>query len=419
MIKECYADLRVARLEGMTESRIWSSSSLGFVNTCMMILFASSLIFAKSAFGNPQIEITANASSEYPLHSLLDSLNSNSIANVSSLTGSALSITKSMRNLNETVPEPGERPFIAENKNYIFSQNKTEISNPDNNSHTGEFHKGVKIAVVLPTFTAAAYNNSFYTFYKKYNSVARGINITTDLNLLSSKVTNEPSSSASGFAMLYLIGNLKWIRPDSIITFLTDQDVDAGSIFQGNGSNAYDVVILGHQEYVTQREYDNFKQFVGNGGTMIVLDGNVFYAEVKYDRNTGDITLVKGHSWAFNGISSWRSVSERWKNETAEWVGSNYISNIAKFANNPFNYLPHEEQYITNPNDIILLNYNATMPPNNLTNKGSVIVATYELNYLRGRVIALGLYSDDIITNGSFDRYLDNLVLQYALRTND
>jgi len=419
MIKECYADMRVTRLDGMTESRILSRSSLGFLIASMMILIAFSLIFAKSAFGNPQIEITGNVSSEYHLHSLLGSLNSNSIANVSSLTGSALSITKSMRNLNETVPEPGERPFIAENKNYIFSQNKTEISNPDNNSHTGEFHKGVKIAVVLPTFTAAAYNNSFYTFYKKYNSVTRGINITTDLNLLSSKVTNEPSSSASGFAMLYLIGNLKWIRPDSIITFLTDQDVDAGSIFQANGSNVYDVVILGHQEYVTQREYDNFKQFVGNGGTMIVLDGNVFYAEVKYDRNTGDITLVKGHSWAFNGISSWRSVSERWKNETAEWVGSNYISNIAKFANNPFNYLPHEEQYITNPNDIILLNYNATMPPNNLTNKGSVIVATYELNYLRGRVIALGLYSDDIITNGSFDRYLDNLVLQYALRTND
>ena len=70
------------------------------------------------------------------------------------MTGSALSITKSMRNLNETVPEPGERPYIAENKNYIFSQNKTEISNPNNNSHTGEFHKGVKIAVVMPTFTA-------------------------------------------------------------------------------------------------------------------------------------------------------------------------------------------------------------------------------------------------------------------------
>ena len=130
--------------------------------------------------------------------------------------------------------------------------------------------------------------------------------------------------------------------------------------------------------------------------------------------------MFKGHSWAFNGISSWRSINERKrKNETAEWVGSNYISNIAKFANNPFNYLPHEEQYVTNPNDIILLNYNATMPLSNLTDKGSVVIATYELNYLKGRVIALGLYSDDIMTNGSFDRYFDNLVLQYAVRTKD
>jgi len=399
----------------MSESRKGSRSCLEFVIACMMILITFSLTCTNLVYGNPQIEITEGASSKYPLPSLLDSWNNNSIVNASSLTGSALSITKSMRNLNETVPEPGERPYIAENKNYIFSQNKTEISNPNNNSHTGEFHKGVKIAVVMPTFTAAAYHNAFYTFYKKYNYATPGLNITTDLNLLSSK----PSSSASGFAMLYLIGNLKWISPDSIVAILTDQDVDAGPIFQGNGSNAYDVVILGHQEYVTQKEYDNFKKFVSDGGTMIILDGNVFYAEVKYDRNTGNITLVKGHSWAFNGISSWRSVSERWKNETAEWVGSNYISNIAKFANNPFNYLPHEEQYVTNPNDIILLNYNATMPPSNLTNKGSVVIATYELNYLKGRVIALGLYSDDIITNGSFDRYFDNLVLQYAVRTKD
>jgi len=60
--------------------------------------------------------------------------------------------------------------------------------------------------------------------------------ITTDLNLLSSKVTKEPSSSASGFAMLFLLGNLKWISPESYIGFLADQDIDRGSIFQSNGS---------------------------------------------------------------------------------------------------------------------------------------------------------------------------------------
>jgi hypothetical protein len=36
------------------------------------------------------------------------------------------------------------------------------------------------------------------------------------------------------------------------------------------------------------------------------------------------ITLVKGHGWAYNGKSAWRSVAERWAKETSQWVGSNY-----------------------------------------------------------------------------------------------
>lgn len=399
--------------KGMSESKKASRTYLALVIMAMMIPVSLSSLGSNWAFSNPELQI---------LHSSAN----NSLANASALTGSPLSITNIMRNLNETVPEPRESPYIAENNSYVFSRNKTEISVPNNNSHTGEFGKGVNIAVVMPTFTAAAYTNAFYVFYNKYINVTRDVNdvnVTTDLDLLSSKVTNEPSSSASGVAMLYLLGNLKWITPDSNVDFHTDQDVDAGSLFEANGSNAYDVIILGHQEYVTQREYDNFKQFVGNGGTMIILDGNVFYAEVKHDNNTDTITLVKGHSWAFNGKSAWRSVDERWKNETAQWVGSNYISGISKFANNPFDYLPHEEQYTTNPKDVILLNYNATIPSNisrDISNKtGSIVVATYELNYLKGKVIALGLYSDDIITNGSFDRYFDSLLLHYAVRTQD
>ena len=346
-------------------------------------------------------------------------MTNNAVLNGSTFTGSPLSITKELRSLNETIPIPGKQGHTTANNYYIFSENKSEISTPSNNSHTGEFGKKVKIALVMPTFTAAAYDQSFYLFYNKYINVMSGVNITTDLNLLSSKVTKEPSSSASGFAMLYLLGNLKWISPESHIGFLANQDIDRGSIFQSNGSNIYDVIILGHQEYVTQKEYDNLKQFVSDGGTMIILDGNVFYAEVKYNSNKDTITLVKGHSWAFNGKSAWRSVNERWKNETTQWVGSNYISGIAKFSNNPFDYLPHEEQYITNPKDIILLNYNATRSGPNSNKIGSAVVATYELNYQKGRVIALGLYSDDIIINGTFDRYFDNLILQYAVRNQD
>ncbi len=394
--------------------------SLKFMIVSIMIFILFSLPYANSVVSGiqPQLIADSGSSSSYTPPSLLGTGTNTSVMNASSLNDSPQSIMNNMRNSTETLPIPCKQPQISPNKYYIFSANKSEISTPTNNSHNGEFGKGVRIAVVMPTFTAAAYDHSFYVFYNKYMNVTRGVNITKDLNLLSNKVTNKPSLDASGIAMLYLLGNLKWVRPEANIAFLTDQDVDKGSIFQANGSNAYDVIILGHQEYVTQREYDNFKQFVGSGGTMIILDGNVFYAQVKYDNKTDTVTLVKGHSWAFNGKSAWRSVNERWENETTQWVGSNYISDISEFSNNPFGYKPHEEQYITNPKDIILLNYNATISPS--TNRtGSVVVATYELNYLKGKVIALGLYSDDIIVNGAFDRYFDSLILQYAVRTQD
>ena len=385
----------------------------------ILILILFSLLYASCV--TPELKkANAESSSRLSTPFLLGTVINGSMTNgSSSLIDSPLSITNNMRNTNQSLPPSAKEPYISSNNNYVFTENKSEISTPSNNSHTGEFGKGVRIAVVMPTFTAAAYDHSFYLFYTKYYNTTQGVNITKDLNLLSSNVTDKPSSSASGFAMLYLLGNLKWIQPESNIAFLADQDVDSGSIFGEDGSNVYDVIILGHQEYVTQKEYDNFRKFVGNGGTMIILDGNVFYAEVSYDNNTNTITLVKGHGWAFNGKSAWRSVSERWKNETAQWVGSNYISNIVKFSNNPFEYVPHEEQYITNPKDIILLNYNATVPASISNKSGSVVVATYELNYLKGRVIALGLYSDDIIANGMFDRYFDNLILHYAIRALD
>jgi hypothetical protein len=298
----------------------------------------------------------------------------------------------------------------------------------DNANLSIQFEKRVRIALVEPTFTAAAYNNSFYVFYQKYSHAPANANITSDLSLLSSRVIKYPTITPttkvhSAFAMLALLKNLKLISPDSNITVLTDADVDNGSIFVNdadNGSvstnsNIYDIVILGHQEYVTQQEYDYLKNFVSNGGTVILLDANVFYAQVKFDRTSDSITLVKGHGWAFNVKSAWKSVAERWAKETSEWVGSNYLcySCDITFANDPWEYQHHEEQYITNPNDKILMNYNASLLHYPIQSLRPVI-ATYQLNYQKGKVISLGIYSDDIIMNERFDKYLDNLVLQYS-----
>ena len=207
----------------------------------------------------------------------------------SSNTGSNDNLTKStvVLNTNRTY----YRYTNTKSKNQIA--NLENNINSDNNSNIGGIlNKNINIALVAPTFTAVAYDdNSFYTFYKLYGNTSVGTNVTSNLSLLSRHITNHDILRAS-IVMLKLVDNLKLINPNSHVTILTDADVDNGSLFNNNNNsnnnnnnnnnnNIYDVAILGHQEYVTQQEYDNLKKFVTNGGTMILLDGNVFFAEVK------------------------------------------------------------------------------------------------------------------------------------------
>ena len=114
----------------------------------------------------------------------------------------------------------------------------------------GEFLKVLNIAIIKPTFTAAAYHKSFYKFYFLYSSVpphARK-NITSDLNLLSSDVTNRTTGSSSAFSLDYLTQHLK--TSNSNIQVLTDADTDnVDSLFFNNGTNKYDIIILGHLDY--------------------------------------------------------------------------------------------------------------------------------------------------------------------------
>lgn len=325
---------------------------------------------------------------------------------------------------SSSFPQPSNRIFRREIMLQTLRANDT-IQNQEGASSS---EQGPRIALIKPAFTAAAYANGFYKFYKLYNTTPVGKNVTTDLNLLSVPVNASWYPSLPYvFSMLKLVKDIKYVSPDSDITIYDDAAADNGFMFTKNGSNAFDLIILGHQEYVTQKEYDNLKRFVADGGTMLILDGNVFYAEVKYDPVNDVVSLVKGHYWAFNGRTVWKSVAERWKNETSQWVGSNYLCYqcVKSFQNDPFGYKPHEEQYLDNPHDIVLFNYNASIPRtyfpilSTSTSPGQVstrpIIATYELNYKKGRVITLGIYSDDIVSNNNFDSYFEKLLLKQGI----
>jgi hypothetical protein len=279
--------------------------------------------------------------------------------------------------------------------------------------------KHINIAFILPIFTNAAYHNSFYSFYKIYQqSIKPGVNITHNLDFLSSNVILTKSDAETR----YLTKHLALRFPSFHVSILTDADVDGGSVFFTNGTNKYDTLVLRHQEYVTQQEYDNLKKFVANGGTMILLDSNPFYALVGYDRIMQTITLIKGHLFAFNGRTAWKSVNETWANETSRWTGSNFICFLTPcritFADNPFGYNQREEQYLTNSNDTILLNYNASiLSPypklaKNTTLDHERVIAAYQLDYKKGRVIGLGIYSDDIYFKHNFVMFFDDLLME-------
>jgi hypothetical protein len=218
-----------------------------------------------------------------------------------------------------------------------------------------------------------------------------------------------------------LVSNL--LREQNIPAInLTDTDVHHGYIFNPDGTNAYDVLYLFHNEYVTQIEYDNLKKFVANGGTIVFGDANVLYAEVAYNENDNSITLVSGHNWNFdNKTTAWPGPAERWLDESREWMGSNFLDipeNVPlPFKNNPFNYTHAEEAYVANPNAKILIDYGLYNIPRMSGEYLGAIVAAYEMNYGKGKVIHTGLWGHTMVENQEFIDYFRNVIIPLSVNS--
>jgi hypothetical protein len=289
-----------------------------------------------------------------------------------------------------------------------------------------------RVAIIDNTFTDAAYSkNAFYTFYAKHKDAR--FNVTSDLQMLTAQLL-APNMTASAWTQggnviepqTTSIANFTNIAqrmadyfPNPVITVLNDQDVHNGYIFyppeRNVEKNIYDVLLLTHNEYVTQQEYDYFKRFVANGGKIIFINANTFYAQVSYNEANQTVTLVKGHDWEYDGKTARKSVSERWFDESMRWIGSNYwittLDSPIIFESNPFDYKHFEEQYITNYTDItIIQDYRAV----NLGEGPQYQVATYEKNYGEGKVIVLGLFAERLANNTRFLKFFNDIIIPRA-----
>ncbi|MBI2185021.1 MAG: PQQ-binding-like beta-propeller repeat protein [Thaumarchaeota archaeon] len=291
----------------------------------------------------------------------------------------------------------------------------------------------VRTAVVRPVFTATAYS-SFYNFYGLYLNAPRDSFITTPqhLRLLNASIVDSWGWSLS--LAEFIEGRLAHDRGLSPVQ-INDVDVHEGKLFDQN-RRKYDVLILGFTEYVTAKQYREYKNFVATGGRIIFLDATQFLAEVDYHPQAKRLSLVKGHGWNFNGTHAWKGDFHRWFNENTEWIGSNYgvhfsgnpkIEGAIPDPSHPLgvllrntygknhslfrHYKQHEENTVTNPNVKIIVRWNILGG-----NRGQT-VASYELNHLRGAVLHTGIMASDIIGTDPEMQYFLIQMINYALNS--
>ena len=128
--------------------------------------------------------------------------------------------------------------------------------------------------VIYPVFTSAAYKEpGFYTYFAGDCDES----CITDLSFENPEF--KFTSSGNTAQILHLVG----------YDFITDIDVDKNPEILQN----YDTVILLHNEYVTQKEFDA----ITSHPNLIFLFPNALYAEIEtnYDDNT--MTLIRGHNY--------------------------------------------------------------------------------------------------------------------------
>ncbi|MDE1866953.1 MAG: hypothetical protein KGI08_04490 [Thaumarchaeota archaeon] len=149
---------------------------------------------------------------------------------------------------------------------------KPELS--DLYSHIGLANKSKDIVFIYPSFTQAAYgDHGFYYYYSKQCDASC---LTVPIP---DKVNGVQASSIIGGLILKLLD----------YPYVKDQDVDKNPDIL----KQYKRVIVLHNEYVTQKEFDA----ITSHKDVVFLYPNALYARVTVNYNNNTITLVHGHGY--------------------------------------------------------------------------------------------------------------------------
>jgi len=153
---------------------------------------------------------------------------------------------------------------------------------PEGSELYAEYTSGISNhAVVFPSFTNSAYTSSgFYDYYRgDCNEKCLTINLRYD------------------FKGIYESSNSAWqILQDLGYVGITDIDIDKNPKILNN----YKKIILLHNEYVTQKEFDA----ITSHPNVIYLYPNALYGKVNVDYDTNSISLVRGHGYPNENITN-------------------------------------------------------------------------------------------------------------------
>lgn len=180
----------------------------------------------------------------------------------------------------QTLQIPASKMLFNVTPNYDSQGRQTSLSislKPE----LGMFYQSVGLegkpkdtVFIYPSFTQAAYGaNGFYDYYRKQ----------CDSSCLTVPIPgNVRGTQASSIVSALVLKMLGY-------PFLMDQDVDKnpGILKQ------YKKVIVLHNEYVTQREFDA----ITSQPDVIFLYPNALYAKVEANYDNDTITLVRGHGY--------------------------------------------------------------------------------------------------------------------------
>ena len=157
-----------------------------------------------------------------------------------------------------------------------------------------------KTVFVYPIFTQAAYTKGgFYDYYKKKCDV-------TCLTIpISTNINGKYSSSVKATSVLTLLN----------YSHITDIDIDQDP----NILKKYDKIIILHNEYVTENEFNA----ITSHPNVVYLFANSLYAKVKADYQKNTITLLSGHGYPDKTITN----GFGWKNDNTKYEYDFYCDN--------------------------------------------------------------------------------------------